>query len=572
MSLWSPATAMLWEHWRLTWRQLVFFGALAGLSGWAMLAGGARTGMDRGGAFVVFVLLMSVATLALTALCMVTGRSTAGFPDPLAFGRPVRTSLLVAVPMFYRAAACGAIYALPTAALRAVYGVPFPVAPIAALLAASAMLFLASSWFSRDAKMRTLSTIALWLFAVPAALRWLDPWNVATGAFPPPVVSDMVHLSAADYAAIALAVVGVYFVTVHGVERQRHGDGAEQRGPRPSQPVVARRPSAATKGFVEHFRDAALAVVRWPCPTSSPLAAELWIETKSRALPVLAIGLLLALCIPVLAALGGKVQADAIAAFGLFVVTCVIIVPLLPLFAAISTSFLNREASLRAPMNAFEATRPIATAHLAAVQIAVAVSGVLGAWTLIAASLWFSLPLVGAQTPFATLPETIAAFLRGIPLWRLAGVAALGLIAFATVVAVLAAFRALAAAYGKRLWLGTFGLGLYAIFVLFAVVTERWSGAAIGAHLWALAAAIPAGTAFVTVRALTERTVLPRHAAAALAVWAAFVAVGWLVARDLGFSLNGLAPAIGALVLAAALLPLTASLLAVWSLGLIRHA
>jgi len=139
-------------------------------------------------------------------------------------------------------------------------------------------------------------------------------------------VPDIVTLSGADYALIALLVLGLYFVTVRGVELQRRSAGGEHGGTRPSQPVVARRSRTATKGFVEHFRAAALAIVRWPCPTSSPLAAELWIETKARALPVLAIGLLLALCIPVLVALGAKVQANAMAALEVFVVTCVVVV------------------------------------------------------------------------------------------------------------------------------------------------------------------------------------------------------------------------------------------------------
>jgi hypothetical protein len=449
--------------------------------------------------------------------------------------------------------------------LGAAYGVPFPVTPIVVLLAAFAVLFLASVWFTRDAKMRTLMTTALLFFGVPAALRWLNPWNVAAGAFPPPVVPGMVRLSAADYTLIALTVAAVYFATVLGVERQRHGNGA----PRPSQPVVARQPSAAPKGFVEHFRDAAMAIVRWPCPTSSPLAAELWIETQARALPVLAIGLVLALCIPGLVALSGVMQPHLV---GVWVVTCVAIVPTLPFMAAIGASFWNREASLRAPMNAFEATRPIATARLAAVRIAVAVGGILGAWGLMVASLWICLPLVGADTAFAALPERLAAALSATPVARLAGVVAVGLVAFATVVALLAAIRAFAAVYGTRLWIGALGLGLYAIFVLFAVLTERWSGAAIGAHLWGLAAAIPAVTVFVMVRAVAARILLPRHAGAALTVWAAFVAVGWLVARDLGFTLDAFAPALGALILAAALLPLTASVLAAWSFGLIRHA
>lgn len=580
MSVWSPATAMLWESWRITWRQLVLFGAFAGFSGWALLAvAGSRCAPVPPYAlqfaasclprveFFAFIVLVSVAIMALASMCTVTGRAKPGFPDALAFGRPVRTSLFVAVPMLYRAAACAAIYAIPTALLRATYGVAFPVAPVAVLLAAGAMAFIANAWFTRDPKIRTLTTIALLLFGVPGALRWLNPWNAPAGAFPPPVVPDLVTLSAADYAVIALLVGILHFVTVRGVERQRHGDGVEQQAPRPAQPASAQRPRADSKGMVEHFRDAANAIVRWPCPTSSPLAAELWIETKARALPVLAIGLLLAFCVPLLITLGNAVQPQLV---GVFIVVCVTTVTVFPFFAAISTSFWNREASRGAPMNAFEATRPIATARLAAVQIAVAASTILGAWTFIAVSFWLSLPLAGAA--LASLQQTIAVSLGAVPVRRLVGIPALGLVAFSTGIALLAAIRAFGAVYGKPIWLGLLGLGLYSIFASFEILSERWSTAAIGAHLWAVAVAIPAVTAFVMARAVAERILLPRHAGIAVAVCAAIAAFGWLVLRDLGFTLDGLGPALVALVLAAALLPLTASLLAVWSLGLIRHA
>jgi hypothetical protein len=556
---------MLWESWLLTWRQLAFFGALASFGGWAMLAGGAQDAPDRGGAYMVFVLLIMVATMASIAVSLVAGRTTLGFPYPLAFGRPVRTSLFVAVPMFYRAAACAAIYAVPATALRAAYGVPFPVTPVAVLLAAFATLALGSTWFTRDARLRALSTVALLLFGVPAALGWLGPWNAAGGSFPPPVEPEMVYLSAAKYGLIALGVAAVYLVTVYGVERQRHGAEA----PRPSQPAVAQRPRVTTKGFIEHFRDATLLIARWPCPTSSPLAAELWIETKARALPVLAIGLLLALCVPLLVKLGGTVEAQLV---GVFIVVCVIVVVGSPFSAAISASFWNREASLRAPMSPFEATRPIATARLAAVQITVALGAIVGAWTFISASLWFSLPLVGADTALATVPRAVAASLRAAPIMRVAGILMIGVVTLSTIVALLAAFRAFSVLYGKRLWLGALGLCLYGIFGLFAIATERWSGAVIGLHLWALAAVVPAGTVFAMVRALKERIVLPHHAAVALVIWGASIVLGWLVVRDLGIQFDALAPVIGALVVAAALLPLTAGMLAVWSLGLIRHA
>jgi hypothetical protein len=583
VSVWSPTAAMLWESWRITWRQLVLFCALAGFSGWALLAvAGFRCATVPPYAgqfaasclprveFAAFVVLVCVAIMALASMCTVTGRAKPGFPDSLAFGRPVRTALFVAVPMLYRAAACAAIYAIPTALLRATYGVAFPVAPVAVLLAAGAIAFVANVWFTRDAKIRTLTTVALVLFGVPAALRWLHPWNAPAGPFPPRVAPDLVTLSAADYALIALLVGALYFVTVSGVERQRHGGGGgEQAAPRPLPPAAAQRPGGDAKGIVEHFRDAALAIVRWPCPTTSPLAAELWIETTARALPVLAIGLLLALCVPLLITLGNAVQPQLV---GVFLVVCVTTMTVFPFFAAISTSFWNREASMRAPMNAFEATRPIATARLVAVQIIVAAGAILGAWSLIAVSFWFSLPLAGADTALASLREPIALSLRAVPVRRLVGIPAVGLVAFSTGIAMLAAIRAFSAVHGNRIWLGLLGLGLYAIFAIFAILTERWSTPVIGAHLWAAAAAIPAVTVFVMARAVTERILLPRDAGITLAVWAALAMVGWLVVRDLGFTLRGLPPVLAALTLAAALLPLTASVLAVWSQGLIRHA
>src|SRR5215471_5167224 len=101
-------------------------------------------------------------------------------------------------------------------------------------------------------------------------------------------------------------------------------------------------------------------------------------------------------------------------------------------------------------MSPFEATRPIATMRLAAIQIASALCAILGAWAVIAASLWLSLPLVGADTVFATLLETIVAPLRAVPIVRLAAVAAIGLVALSTVVALLAAIRAFSVVYGKR--------------------------------------------------------------------------------------------------------------------------
>ena len=274
----------------MTRGQLLFCAALGSFAGWALQARVTNAGSDPREAYVVFMLLVGVATLAwVSMLARTAGR---GFPLTLAYSRPISTWLLVAVPMFFLAFACAATYALPAAALRLAYGAPLPVLPVAVLLAAGAALFCAGGWFIRSNAARFAVTVAF-VVGLGPALRLLKPW-VATpvAAFPPPLTTDSVQLSATDYALIALAVGIAYVICVRGVNGQRHGDGIAPA----AAAAAATASTAATKGMVEHFRDFALALVRVQCPTSSPLAAELWIEMKSRGLPVLAIGIALRIC------------------------------------------------------------------------------------------------------------------------------------------------------------------------------------------------------------------------------------------------------------------------------------
>ena len=219
----TPVLALLWEWWRATRRQVLFFGAIGIFAGWALLA---RTGND--GAFVVFILLVSLAVLAWLATLSRSGR--AGFPQPLSFVRPVRTSVLVAVGMFYLAGACVATFAIPAVVLRAVFGAPFPLVPVSVLIGAGAALFCACNWFTRANPPRVVASLLLVLVVVPSALRWLDPWNAAPSpGFPPALTIDAIQLSVLEYTAVAITVAVAFAATVLGVDAQRHDGGAVKR-------------------------------------------------------------------------------------------------------------------------------------------------------------------------------------------------------------------------------------------------------------------------------------------------------------------------------------------------------
>src|SRR5262249_25017365 len=148
----------------------------------------------------------------------------AGYPLPLAFGRPVSTRLLVAVPMAYMAFVCAGTYAVPAIVLRVALGAPLPVAPLAALIAPSMALFCASDCFTRGKGKRLLGNAAL-LIAGGQVFPGLSLWHGSTGGpFPPPLRTDSVQLGVWQYVLLALAAVAAWALTVRGVEGQRHGD------------------------------------------------------------------------------------------------------------------------------------------------------------------------------------------------------------------------------------------------------------------------------------------------------------------------------------------------------------
>src|SRR5262245_55284664 len=168
--MWNSAAALLWEWWRMTRRQVVFFVALGGIPSWALLSRASDPNIQ----YVVFLLLVVVATLAWVAMLARSARN--GFPLTHAYARPVRTRLLVAVPMTYLALACAATYAGPAISLRLAFGTPFPVLPVAVLLAAGAALFAACNWSTRARVARSGASIVL-LVGLEPGVRWLDPWG-----------------------------------------------------------------------------------------------------------------------------------------------------------------------------------------------------------------------------------------------------------------------------------------------------------------------------------------------------------------------------------------------------------
>src|SRR5688572_5548310 len=152
MTMRSPVAAMLWESWQLTRveaAQRVVQGVVVPA---AVLAGVAAFGPIDDGAvrLALGLLAMMHMPLWLSVAKLNGGRFMEGYqpgyPFYVLYTRPVRTFVLVAAPMAYLAASGTAAYILSALVLRAIFGYPFPLVPLAALIAAYHLAQWAAQW------------------------------------------------------------------------------------------------------------------------------------------------------------------------------------------------------------------------------------------------------------------------------------------------------------------------------------------------------------------------------------------------------------------------------------------
>jgi hypothetical protein len=323
--MWTAAVATLWESWRLTRWRLIVVPGFATLCGWLL---------SRNAAGLLAYVVLFAAAVAM-ALSLPLFGMRPGFPLAKAFARPIRTSVLVAVPLTYVFLAAAASYLLPAAFLRVATGAALPLLPAATVTGALAVLVAGSSWTTRDATARTGLGFAAFLVA-SLMIRVLDPFREVGKAFSGKMASPrLLVLSAQGYLAVVLFVVIMYLWILFTVARQRHGDD-ELSGPDPG----TKHSTGDRADILESIRNSCVQVFGWHCPVSSATAAEIWFELQYYGIPVLVIGALLAVCIPVLISWGAASKS----AIPLVLAACTLAAPFL---AGVGASIWNRHSASR---------------------------------------------------------------------------------------------------------------------------------------------------------------------------------------------------------------------------------
>jgi hypothetical protein len=548
MNLLSPIVAMLWENWQLTRVEA------AQRLGIGLVAGGGALVLFDSGATIAFWLLMVMNGMCfwLSILKLNGGRLmdgyNPGFPFYLLYSRPVSTVASVGVPMVYGAVSCAALYVVTAALLEFAFGQPLPLFSVVLFIISFHFCYACIQWSTQNRVVQWVGSIA---FSVP--LFFLLKHRVAT--------SLQVEFSPVDNALLLLVCVVAFVFTVAGVARQRRGDAV----------AFAPRQRELSGGFPVWLVN----LFRLQCPTSSATRAQVWFELKSSGLPVLMVGLMIAIVIMLLWGLSTVIGSINYVA----VPVTILAVPLV-LFGLGGNAFGIRRKQGRTYASAFELTQPYGTSQLAGLKILVRVACLLVALIAIGASLWTSSTLADwahwlADGNKDKLPDLLKARQKfaddfgGLTVPARAALAIVAFIGVAGVVAWQAAREALRARYPRLLltvqWLPTVW-GLSALLLALShrngMVPQPVLHAFFTASFWISGTGMAIAAIYLLWAGFEQRLLTVLYACCAFAVSAAFAAA-WMGGMR--------APGIFA-TLWPALLILSACLLAPWALNRVRHA
>ena len=581
----SPSLAILWEVWRATRVEAAWKLALGSGAGIVILVlsySQREIVKDANAAIALVGIVIPHLIGWLSMARLNNGR--AGFPLYLHYTHPIRTAVVVGLPMAYLTAVSAAIYLVSALLLRATSGYAFPLLPVAAWMAALTVIGVAATWSTRNRSVQVNMMVSATAIAYLISMQRLTGVEIPDNYdWPPRLWPTLFDWPLTDYAVIALIGVASFGITVAGVARQRRGDGWAEVLP------------AQRGGVWAWLVDS----IRVPCPTSSATRAQMWFDLKSNGLPMLTIGVALASVILLVSAVSSPIDAALNANPGLhascpisecfYVRSAPPLLTLLPLFVMLflgRNAFSIRSRQGRTYIGAFEATQPHGAVQMAVLKLLVRSACLLAALIAIGASAWLSLPLLGdalfiqmwgvpLNSKSSVLNDAVAT-LTGYEQLSLVIVMGVGLVIW---VAVFAGLGALWARYSRRVNIAASSLLLCGLAFAFLAVAQRngnVSAAVIHAILvaarWTAAAAIVGATVYLYWSCLAERTLAPRYALGALLLSGAFVAAWMALLGAAGVQFASMPwTSIASMLLWPLFLPLFTSALAPWSYSRVRH-
>jgi hypothetical protein len=314
-----------------------------------------------------------------------------------------------------------------------------------------------------------------------------------------------------------------------------------------------------------------------------------WFDLRFSGLPVLTIGVALAVVILLSGMVSNSVDAAISSDFRANVscaeTGCFYARPMTVMLAVFSLFVISFQGGNAFGIRSFETAQAYGTAKLTVLKLLVRSACFLAALIAVGVSAWISASIMGDEVfiqmwsvPLSSQLSAVTgavATLTGYEQLALVVVAAVGVVTWVAAFAVLAALRT---RYSRRVNIAASSLLLSGLALALLAGAER-NGivspvvviAIVAAARWIVLASLVFTTVYVFWSGFAERVLTVGYACGALAISAA-CAVAWLtLLQGAGVQLAGMSTANAVSMLSPPLLSLTATVLAPWSLSRIRH-
>ena len=459
--------------------------------------------------------------------------------------------------MVYLTAVSAAIYLVSALLLRVASGYAFPLLSVAVWIVAFTLVWGAATWSTRDRIIQVNVMVFAIAMAFRLAMKRLTGVEIPGGYdWPPRLWPMLFDFPRTDYAWIALIGLASFGLTVAGVARQRRGDAMGGQYPRRQR---------------DGFRDRLVNLFRFPCPTSSATRAQVWFDLKSTGLPLLAIGVALAIVILLLFVVSNPIDAATFDGFpadmscpradasGPARLMAALVLDLLaadrrvPRRKCLRHSRGNTDARTSA-----RSRRPRRTAPRSWPPSNCSCRSVcfLAALLAVGVSVWTSLSLLGDEVFIAMWSVPLSSLVRGVTgavaaltgyeQLALAVVAAVGVAVWVAAIAVLWSavdplfprrdHRGIAAAAlwfrARRCWRWRHESGIGSQFLFGRALHGSDAGSSVAAMVFT--------TVYLFWSGFAERVLTLRYASGAVAISAAFAAAWVTVLRVAGVQLDGM--------------------------------